>query len=67
MKKILITGGGGFIGFHLAKKFLEKNYEVDLIDNFSRSFLDFDLKSLINNKNIKLIKSDLLKLNSKKI
>ena len=31
MKKILIIGGAGFIGFHLAKK-LVKKFNVDLID-----------------------------------
>lgn len=32
-KKILITGGFGFIGRHLAKSLLENNYEVTIIDN----------------------------------
>jgi Nucleoside-diphosphate-sugar epimerases len=30
-KKILIVGGTGFIGYHLAKKSLEKNWEVTSI------------------------------------
>jgi len=33
--KILITGGLGFIGSHLAKKYLEKGNKVYLIDNLS--------------------------------
>ncbi len=33
MKKILITGGAGFIGSHLAKELLEKGYEVTVMDN----------------------------------
>ena len=33
--KILITGGAGFIGYHLAKN-LSKECTVDLIDNLSR-------------------------------
>ena len=35
MKRILITGGAGFIGYHLAKKLSENNY-VYLLDNFQR-------------------------------
>ncbi len=31
--KILITGTAGFIGFHLAKKLLERGDEVVSIDN----------------------------------
>jgi len=27
-KKILITGGGGFIGYHLAKKAIQKKFIV---------------------------------------
>jgi UDP-glucose 4-epimerase len=33
MKKILITGGAGFVPSSLADKLLEKNYEVVLVDN----------------------------------
>ncbi len=52
MKKILITGGAGFIGFHLCKKFINKGYKVDLVDNFKRGIIDFDLKKLLINKNV---------------
>jgi dTDP-L-rhamnose 4-epimerase len=34
-KKILITGGAGFIGSNLALALLKKNYEVTILDNLS--------------------------------
>jgi dTDP-glucose 4,6-dehydratase len=33
-KRVLITGGGGFIGSHLCDLFLGKGYEVTALDNF---------------------------------
>lgn len=33
-KKVLVTGGSGFLGSHLCKKLLEKGYEVICVDNF---------------------------------
>jgi len=40
--KILVTGTAGFIGFHLAKKLLERGDEVVRIDNevclYSRAY-----------------------------
>tara|TARA_B110000037_G_scaffold222897_1_gene300322 strand:- start:3074 stop:4048 length:975 start_codon:yes stop_codon:yes gene_type:complete len=36
--KILITGCAGFIGFHLAKKFLEKKFEVYGLDNLNNYY-----------------------------
>ena len=35
MKKVLITGGAGFIGSNLSLKLLEKGYEVTVLDNLS--------------------------------
>jgi dTDP-L-rhamnose 4-epimerase len=35
MKNILITGGAGFIGSNLAKKLIEKNYHVTVLDCLS--------------------------------
>ena len=33
--KILITGGAGFIGSHLADKLIEQGHEITVIDNLS--------------------------------
>ena len=62
MKKVLITGGAGFIGLHLAKKLLKKrNFKIDILDNFQRGKFDDDLKTISKNNKIKIIKSDLNK------
>ena len=37
MGKILVTGGAGFIGSHTCVEFLERGYEVVVLDNLSNS------------------------------
>ena len=58
-KRIIITGGGGFLGFHLASVLQKEGHELTLIDNFSRQAMDDDMKTLVLHKNIKLISADL--------
>jgi dTDP-L-rhamnose 4-epimerase len=36
MKKVLITGGAGFIGSHLALHLLRRGYDVTVLDNLSK-------------------------------
>ena len=35
--KVLVTGGAGFIGTHLAKRLVREHYKVDVLDDFSRA------------------------------
>lgn len=53
MKKILVTGGFGFLGSHLIEELLEdENNRVHVVDNLSTSPLPLDyLISIIKNKN----------------
>jgi len=63
MKKALITGGAGFIGYHLSRNLLKNGYQVDLIDNFSRGVRDDFLLELAVQHGAKLLDFDLLDRN----
>ena len=41
--KVIVTGGAGFIGFHLIRKLLEMNQEILCIDNIN-DYYDVNLK-----------------------
>ena len=56
MKKILITGGAGYIGSKLVNKLLDLNYKVTVIDILK--FSGKSINHLFNNKNFKFIKGD---------
>jgi len=61
-KKILITGGAGYIGCHVVEELIKANYLVTVIDRLS-----FDANSLNNlkgNKNLTIIKEDLRNLSN---
>ena len=64
MKKVLVTGGLGFIGSNLIKLLLKKNYYVINIDKVSYSSNKYNVKEYENKKNYKFIKLD---INSKKL
>ena len=67
MKKILVTGGLGFIGSNLIGLLLKKNYSVINIDKVSYSSSFYNVKEFKNSKNYKFIKCDIKDKELKKI
>ena len=59
MKKILITGGAGFIGYHLGKRLAAQGHRITIVDNFFRGQRDADFKALIKKPNVRFIEADL--------
>jgi UDP-glucose 4-epimerase len=57
-KKILVTGGAGFIGFHLTKKLLDLGADVTIYDNLSSG----KMENVKDNLKAKFIKGDILDL-----
>ena len=61
-KKIIITGGAGFIGVNLAKSLLEdRGNHVLIYDNLSRKGVENNLKWLLSmkHKNLKFVEGDI--------
>ncbi|MBI4079390.1 MAG: GDP-mannose 4,6-dehydratase [Candidatus Levybacteria bacterium] len=57
--KILITGGAGFIGMHLADYFLSKRKHVTILDNFSRKGVTYNAAYLSKKyPRITIVKTD---------
>ena len=59
MKKIIVTGGLGFIGSNLIELLLKNNYKVINIDKVSYSSNFYNTKDFKDNKNYKFIKCDI--------
>lgn len=59
MKKVLIAGGAGFIGSHLAEHFLSNTYETWVIDNFLTGS-PANTEQLKKNKNFHCVEADLI-------
>lgn len=58
MSKILITGGAGFIGSNLTEYFLNKDYQVRVLDNFSTGY-KHNIKDFLENENFELLEGDI--------
>ena len=58
MKKILVTGGAGFIGSHLCKKLIEQGNDVICIDNYFTGTKE-NIAELFNNPYFEAIRHDI--------
>lgn len=58
MKRILITGGAGFIGSNLCDYFISKGNQVTCLDNFATGFR-YNIEHLLSHPDFKLIEGDI--------
>jgi nucleoside-diphosphate-sugar epimerase len=59
-RHILITGGAGFIGAHLAKRLVASGHSVCLADNLARGVIDRQLENLLAESEVMLNVVDML-------
>jgi len=56
-KRVLVTGGAGFLGSHLCESLLELNCDVICLDNYYSGTKD-NIKHLISNPNFEVLRHD---------
>jgi UDP-glucuronate decarboxylase len=59
LRRILVTGGAGFIGSHLCKSLLAQENEVVCFDNLWTGSID-NIKHLFQNKFFKFLKGNII-------
>lgn len=59
MKRILITGGAGFIGSHLCERLLKDGNDVICLDNYFTGNKD-NVRHLLDNHNFELVRHDII-------
>ena len=57
MKRILVTGGAGFIGSHLCERLLNEGHDVICLDNYFTGSKD-NVRHLLDNHNFELVRHD---------
>ena len=57
--RILITGGGGFIGSHLCERLLSEGHDVICLDNFFTGSKE-NIRHLLDNHRFELIRHDII-------
>ncbi len=59
MKRVLVTGGAGFIGSHLCERLLKDGFEVICLDNFFTGRKE-NIKHLLGNPLFELVRHDVI-------
>ena len=59
MKKVVVTGGSGFIGSNFVKFLLKKKYIVINVDKLSYSANPYNLREINKNRNYRFFKVDI--------
>ncbi len=57
-KRVLVTGGAGFIGSHLCEKLLEMGYDIVCMDNYFTGHKD-NIRHLLGHPNFEFIEHDI--------
>jgi UDP-glucuronate decarboxylase len=57
VKRVLVTGGAGFLGSHLCEALLARGYEVLCVDNFFTG-TRANVSHLLDNKGFELLRHD---------
>ena len=60
LKRILVTGGAGFIGSHLCERLLNEGNDVICLDNFFTGSKD-NIRHLLGNDHFELVRHDITK------
>jgi UDP-glucose 4-epimerase len=61
MKKVIVTGGAGFIGSHLTDQLVKRGYRVVIIDNLSTGKIS-NVKSVLGSGNAELVRGSITNL-----
>ncbi len=59
MKRILVTGGAGFIGSHLCERLLREGHDVICMDNYFTGSKD-NIRHLLENDHFELVRHDII-------
>ena len=58
MRKVVITGGAGFIGSHITEKLANQGYQITILDDLSTGKL-VNIEALLEKPNIELVQGSI--------
>ena len=61
MERVIVTGGAGFIGSHLAEELVRRGYQVAILDNLSTGRKE-NIKELLNKNKVQFIQDSITNL-----
>jgi UDP-glucose 4-epimerase len=61
MKKVIVTGGAGFIGSHLTEELAKRGYQVTVIDNLATGKLA-NIEPVLRGQNVELVQGSIVNL-----
>src|SRR5262249_21383703 len=59
MARVLVLGGAGFVGYHLAERLSREGDDVTVVDDLSRGGMAAERESLLTRPTVRFVQADL--------